>query len=179
MSQQHTGSSETVPSPEMAPRKPRRRTHDGKPRAADAYVGHKLRQRRTLLGMSQESVAAAIGLTLQQIQKYENGTNRVGASRLWDLAQVLGCDVSYFFDGFEENGERLSDPAGDPTASAAAETEAMEEDQKEETTTDPIMIRRETWELVRAYYLITDGRVRRRLRNLACSLAAKEEAMAN
>ena len=63
--------------------------------------------------------------------------------------------------------------------SVAAEAEAIEADLKEETTTDPLMIRRETWELVRAYYLIDDGRVRRRLRNLACSLAAKEEAMAN
>src|SRR5438270_11947488 len=101
----------------------RRRTHDGKPRAADAYVGQKLRQRRTLLGMSQESVAAAIGLTLQQIQKYENGTNRVGASRLWDLAQVLGCDVSYFFEGLEENGER-AEPAVEPGAPAAGEVAA-------------------------------------------------------
>ena len=157
----------------------RRRTHDGKPRAADAYVGHKLRQRRTLLGMSQESVAAAIGLTLQQIQKYENGTNRVGASRLWDLAQVLGCDVSYFFEGFDENSDGIPEPTPDPAMSVAAEAEAIEADLKEETTTDPLMIRRETWELVRAYYLIDDGRVRRRLRNLACSLAAKEEAMAN
>ena len=162
---------------ETASKTPRRRTHDGKPRAADAYVGHKLRQRRTLLGMSQESVAAAIGLTLQQIQKYENGTNRVGASRLWDLAQVLGCDVSYFFEGFDDSEDR---PTEAPAAtSVAAEVEAIEQDQAEETTTDPMMIRRETWELVRAYYLITDGRVRRRLRNLACSLAAKEEAMAN
>lgn len=164
-------------SSEIAAKPPRRRAQDGKPRAADAYVGFKLRQRRTLLGMSQESVAAAIGLTLQQIQKYENGTNRVGASRLWDLAQVLGCDVSYFFDGFDDSAERV-ETAADSTV-VKAEADAIEEDQPEETVTDPLMIRRETWELVRAYYLITDGRVRRRLRNLACSLAAKEEAMAS
>jgi transcriptional regulator with XRE-family HTH domain len=154
----------------------RRRSPDGKPRAADAYVGHRLRTRRTVLGMSQESVAAAIGLTLQQIQKYENGTNRVGASRLWDLAQVLGCDVAYFFEGFDENAER---PVPQEEPLVPAEAVVAQASGVEPTTTDPIMIRRETWELVRAYYLITDGRVRRRLRNLACSLAAKEEMLAN
>ncbi len=161
---------------ESTPKVSRRRVPDGKPRAADTYVGHKLRQRRTLLGMSQESVAAAIGLTLQQIQKYENGTNRVGASRLWDLAQVLGCDIAYFFDGFDEGADRALDQDSD--VSVKSEAPAIAQDQKAETAADPLMIRRETWELVRAYYLITDGRVRRRLRNLACSLAAKEEAMA-
>jgi transcriptional regulator with XRE-family HTH domain len=153
----------------------RRRSPDGKPRAADSYVGHRLRQRRMLLGMSQESVAAAIGLTLQQIQKYENGTNRVGASRLWDLAQVLGCDVAYFFEGLDENSDR---PVPLETSAAASSTGADAEEPDEDASTDSLMIRRETWELVRAYYLITDGRVRRRLRNLACSLANKEEMMA-
>ncbi len=151
----------------------RRRTPDGKPRVADTYVGHRLRQRRMLLGMSQESVAAAIGLTLQQIQKYENGTNRVGASRLWDLAQVLGCDVAFFFEGLDENSDR---PV--PLVAAASSNGAGGSAGHDEESTDSLMIRRETWELVRAYYLITDGRVRRRLRNLACSLANKEEMLA-
>lgn len=152
----------------------RRRTPDGKPRAADSYVGHRLRQRRMLLGMSQESIAAAIGLTLQQIQKYENGTNRVGASRLWDLAQVMGCDVAYFFDGLDENSDR---PIPTETRAKASNRAGGAEDHDTETSTDSLMIRRETWELVRAYYLISDGRVRRRLRNLACSLANKEEML--
>ncbi len=169
----------TTVSPETAPKTPRRRTPDGKPRAADAHVGHKLRRRRTVLGMSQESVAAAIGLTLQQIQKYENGTNCVGASRLWDLAQVLGCDVAYFFEGLQDDEERpgVSSAPG-ATNSVVAQVHAIEEGHLQDSTTDPMMIRRETWELVRAYYLINDGRVRRRLRNLACSLAATEEALA-
>jgi transcriptional regulator with XRE-family HTH domain len=154
----------------------RRRSPDGKPRIADSYVGHRLRQRRMLLGMSQESVAAAIGLTLQQIQKYENGTNRVGASRLWDLAQVLGCDVAYFFEGLDENSDRPVPLEGTSTPPISHPDQGEEHD--DETATDSLMIRRETWELVRAYYLITDGRVRRRLRNLACSLANKEEMMA-
>lgn len=155
---------------------PRRRTPDGKPRVADTYVGHRLRQRRMLLGMSQESVAAAIGLTLQQIQKYENGTNRVGASRLWDLAQVLGCDVAFFFEGLDENSDRPVPLVAAATSSANGAGSTAEHD--EEASTESLMIRRETWELVRAYYLITDGRVRRRLRNLACSLANKEEMLA-
>ena len=168
--------STSVTEPAIDTKITRRRSPDGKPRVADSYVGHRLRQRRMLLNMSQESVASAIGLTLQQIQKYENGTNRVGASRLWDLAQVLGCDVAFFFEGLDENSDRPV-PLAPSTPRPANRADGSEE-LDEDAATASLMIRRETWELVRAYYLITDGRVRRRLRNLACSLANKEEMMA-
>ena len=67
--------------------------------AVDAHVGGRIKLRRSLLGMSQVKLGQAIGLTFQQVQKYERGTNRVGASKLWQLAQVLDVPISFFFDG--------------------------------------------------------------------------------
>src|SRR5438876_11990831 len=85
----------------MAPPGPRARRRRQKlegPNPVDVHVGSRVRLRRTLLGMSQEKLGDAIGLTFQQVQKYERGANRVGSSRLFDLARVLDVPVSYFFD---------------------------------------------------------------------------------
>src|SRR5277367_1577262 len=76
----------------------RGRTPSGKPNPIDTHVGARVRLRRTLLGMSQEKLGEAIGLTFQQVQKYERGANRIGASRLFDLSRVLDVPVSFFFD---------------------------------------------------------------------------------
>ena len=89
---------------------------------------------------------------------------------------MLGCDVAFFFEGLDENSDRPV-PLAPSTPRPANRADGSEE-LDEDAATASLMIRRETWELVRAYYLITDGRVRRRLRNLACSLANKEEMMA-
>jgi transcriptional regulator with XRE-family HTH domain len=132
----------------------------GKPNPIDVHVGNRLRLRRTLLGMSQQKVGEALGLTFQQVQKYERGTNRIGASRLWDLAGVLDCPVAFFFDEMDEKtadaGPRNWD--GDSTGMAS--------------TQDDPMNRRETLELVRAYYRIKGYHVRRRIYDLAKSLAS-------
>ena len=69
--------------------------------------GQRIRVRRQLLGLSQEALAKKIGITFQQVQKYERGMNRIGASRLWDMMQVLGVDANYFFIGFYSYGSRL------------------------------------------------------------------------
>lgn len=69
------------------------------PRPTDKHVGGRIRMRRQMLRMSQESLGEAIGLTFQQVQKYEKGTNRVGASRLQQIADTLGCQPAWFFDG--------------------------------------------------------------------------------
>src|ERR1700683_3458182 len=76
----------------------RRRRKSDKPSPIDVHVGARLRLRRTLLGMSQEKLGQAIGLTFQQVQKYERGANRIGASRLYDLSRVLDVPVSFFFE---------------------------------------------------------------------------------
>src|SRR4051812_42442557 len=75
----------------------RRQTVDG-PDPTDVHVGVRVRLRRTLLGMSQERLGDALGLTFQQVQKYERGANRIGASRLFQLSHILDVPVSYFFD---------------------------------------------------------------------------------
>jgi transcriptional regulator with XRE-family HTH domain len=135
----------------------RRRRKSDKPNPVDVHVGSRVRLRRTLLGMSQERLGDAIGLTFQQVQKYERGANRIGASRLYDLSRVLDVPVSFFFDDI--------DPAvAAPTSEAAS---APDEARAEP---DPMM-RRETLELVRAYYRIPDSQIRRRLFDLTKAIA--------
>jgi transcriptional regulator with XRE-family HTH domain len=68
------------------------------PSSIDAHVGSRVRLRRMLIGMSQEKLGELLGLTFQQVQKYEKGANRIGASRLYDISQILAVPVSYFFD---------------------------------------------------------------------------------
>src|SRR6476469_2603494 len=75
-----------------------RRQKSDKPNPVDVHVGSRVRLRRTLLGMSQEKLGDALGLTFQQVQKYERGANRVGASRLYDLSRVLDVPIGFFFD---------------------------------------------------------------------------------
>src|ERR1700739_3216833 len=86
----------------------RGRTPSGKPNPIDAHVGARVRLRRTLLGMSQEKLGEAIGLNFQQVQKYERGANRIGASRLFDLSRVPDVPVSFFFDEMSEDTSQQS-----------------------------------------------------------------------
>ncbi len=72
------------------------------PRCADVHVGARVRERRVLVGMTQDDLGKGVGLTFQQIQKYERGVNRISASRLWDFSKVLGVHVSWFFKGLDE-----------------------------------------------------------------------------
>jgi transcriptional regulator with XRE-family HTH domain len=125
------------------------------PDPVDVHVGMRLRQRRTLLGMSQEKLAQAFGVSFQQVQKYERGANRISASRLHLLTRTLDVPVSYFFEG-------LPSTVHDDSAHAEAETADQ-------------MTSRETLELVRAYYRITDGNVRKRLVDLARALGREDE----
>lgn len=132
--------------------------------AVDRHVGTRIRQRRSLLGLSQESLGSALGVTFQQIQKYERGANRVGASRLWDLSRVLDVPLSYFYDEMPADlaeGDARRHPPEDPAARGRGAGEA-----------DPLT-RRETLELVRAYYRVRDEDVRRRFRDMVRALAGR------
>jgi transcriptional regulator with XRE-family HTH domain len=126
----------------------------------DQHVGSRLRQRRTLLGLSQEKLGEAVGLTFQQIQKYEKGANRIGASRLYQFSEVLDVDVSYFF---EEMPSEIRTRRGAYAAGL--------KDQDQETLQPNPMARRETLELVRYYYRIVDPEVRKNVFELAKTLA--------
>jgi transcriptional regulator with XRE-family HTH domain len=90
--------------------KTRRRAKDRAPdlHAMDVHVGSRIRLRRTLLGLSQETLGDRIGLTFQQVQKYERGANRVSASKLWEIARALKTNVAYFYEGLEDEADATS-----------------------------------------------------------------------
>jgi transcriptional regulator with XRE-family HTH domain len=135
----------------------------------DAHVGSRIRLRRTLLGMSQERLGEALGLTFQQVQKYERGVNRVGASRLFDLSRVLDVPISFFFDDMPE--PLAAAYGGQPGTLGARRSFGFADGQESfGGAADEAMNRRETLELVRAYYRITDPAVRKRVFELIKSL---------
>ena len=142
-----------------AGRRGRRSRGDG-PHPVDVHVGSRIRMRRTLLGFSQEKLGDALALTFQQVQKYERGANRVGSSRLFEISRILDVPVSCFFD---EMSSEVS------AAGAVSSTEIGVTAQQ-----DPFA-KRETLELVRAYYRITEPRVRKRIFELMKSIAADND----
>jgi len=126
------------------------------------HVGKRVRLRRTLLGMSQEQLGAELNITFQQVQKYERGANRISASRLWDISQILDVPISYFFDNMLENTMRSS-PCW---VSRGDVMDAM----TSQPLKDP-MARRETLELVRAYCPIEEPAVSKRIAEMVKSIA--------
>jgi transcriptional regulator with XRE-family HTH domain len=130
--------------------------------AVDMHVGKRVRLRRTLLGMSQEQLGTELNITFQQVQKYERGANRISASRLWDISQILDVPINYFFDDMTENtmqsSPRRISRGGDIV------------DLTDEQIKDP-MARRETLELVRTYYSIEKPLVRKRISEMVKSIA--------
>lgn len=118
------------------------------PDPVDIHVGSRVRLRRTLLGMSQEKLGKALGLTFQQVQKYERGANRIGSSRLFQLSRILDVPVSFFFDEMAPETTRKAD--------------GMAEENRQVFEVDKLS-RRETLELVRAYYKISDPSVRKKI----------------
>jgi transcriptional regulator with XRE-family HTH domain len=124
----------------------------GVPHPVDVEVGARIRVRRLLLGMNQEMLASRLGLTFQQVQKYESGANRVSASRLSEMATILGAPVAYFFGGIVVDEAQLS----------------VEERQSRE-----VMRRPETIDLVRFYYAIASEPVRGQFLGLVKAVAAE------
>jgi transcriptional regulator with XRE-family HTH domain len=110
------------------------------PHPVDAYVGARLRMRRTVLGLSQERLGEAIGLTFQQVQKYERGTNRISASRLFEMSVVLNVSVGFFYEGYIVPLTRAEAPAG--YAAAILQRDALELMGVFQRIADPEMRRR-------------------------------------
>jgi transcriptional regulator with XRE-family HTH domain len=137
-----------------------------RPSPIDVHVGSRIRLRRTLLGMSQERLGEALGLTFQQVQKYERGVNRVGASRLFDLSRVLDVPISFFFDDMPES---LSSTYG-----GQMNRRNVGFSETQDSFADDALNRRETLELVRAYYRITEPAVRKRVFDLIKSMGPTE-----
>ncbi|PCJ36007.1 MAG: transcriptional regulator [Alphaproteobacteria bacterium] len=119
-----------------------------KPEPVDVHVGSRVRLRRTLLGYSQDKLGKALKLTFQQIQKYERGANRIGSSRLYQLSQILDVPVSFFFDDMPTE---ITEKAAGMSESGGQSFEIGQ------------LSRRETLELVRAYYKIQDPAVRKKV----------------
>lgn len=139
---------------------------EGRPSPIDVHVGSRIRLRRTLLGMSQERLGEALGLTFQQVQKYERGVNRVGASRLFDLSRVLDVPISFFFDDMPDSLTNTFGGQHGRRVGGFPETQ--------DGFGDDTLNRRETLELVRAYYRITDPAVRKRVFDLIKSMGPAE-----
>lgn len=148
------------------------------PHPIDIHVGQRLRLRRTMVGMSQKELGASVDLTFQQIQKYERGANRIGSSRLHDFARILSVPVSYFFEGMEGKaqpadiksaGAKSADMLfATPPSSASFGFAAADGPPGFEH--EPLS-NRETLEMMRAYYRITDPKLRRHLLDLARTLS--------
>jgi transcriptional regulator with XRE-family HTH domain len=129
------------------------------PNPVDLHVGGRIRMKRKVLGVSQERLAEALGLTFQQVQKYERGANRVSASKLYEIARFLQAPISYFFEG-------LADPTSedaDPNAEGA------------EQFVHDFLMTPEGLELAATFPKIRKGRIRRRVLELVRTLSGEEE----
>jgi transcriptional regulator with XRE-family HTH domain len=131
----------------------------------DLHLGKRLRRRRRLLGLTQQQLAQSVGVRFQQIQKYECGANRISAARLWQLAQALEVPTSYFYDGIAELSQ--PSPANDQPATNGANGQM--------NGSGEMFARKETLDLIRAYYQLGE-RPRRRLLDLAKSLNGDNDA---
>lgn len=130
------------------------------PNPIDIHVGGRVRLRRTMLGMSQEKLGEQLGITFQQVQKYEKGTNRVGASRLQNIAAILGVPVAFFF-------EDAPGDAGDAAADGMSENSS--------TYVVNFLSSSEGLQLNRAFVKISDPKVRRRIIDLVKAIAAESD----
>lgn len=130
---------------------------DQAPNPIDIYVGQRVRARRKAIGLSQSDLAMALGLTFQQVQKYERGTNRISASKLYETARCLGVPVSYFFEGYapDDGAEHLSVSTSEENVSQFL------------TTTEGL-------ELAECFPRISTASHRRRILNLVATLAEDE-----
>jgi transcriptional regulator with XRE-family HTH domain len=130
------------------------------PNPVDKYVGSRVRMRRIMLGMSQEKLGLALGLTFQQVQKYEKGTNRVGASRIQQISEILEVPVSFLFDG---------GPSGRPNGEGFGEAASP-------AYVSDFLATSEGLALTRAFTRIGDPKLRRSIVELVEQIAAREAA---
>lgn len=119
----------------------------------DIQVGNRVRIRRMLIGMSQEKLGDMLGLTFQQVQKYEKGVNRIGAGRLFEVSRILNVPIDFFYEGVSSTGQPESD--GAPVMEFVSSGEGLQ--------------------LALAFMKIKDGKVRKRMLDLVKSLAEEEE----
>jgi len=134
------------------------------PNPIDKHVGSRVRMRRMMLGMSQEKLGDALGLTFQQVQKYEKGTNRIGASRLQQISHILQVPVAFFFEGAPHLAGTPSSTGLDEAPSPAYVSDFL-------ASSDGLA-------LTRAFMRIADTKLRRRIVDLVEQIAGEEPEMA-
>ena len=148
-----------MPKPSRVRRRAKKQTSRKGPNPIDIHVGARVRLRRNLLGLTLQTLAKAVGVTYQQIQKNELGVNRIGAGRLFDLSRVLDVPISYFF-------EDLS-----PAAAGGGKRRTRGLSEAPASVLEPGSLSKpETVELIRAYYRVTDPRLRKRVLDLLQAL---------
>ncbi len=141
------------------------------PNPVDVHVGNRMRLRRTILQYSQQYLARKIGLTFQQVQKYEKGLNRIGASRLWDISRVLGVPMNYFFEDMDEE-TAASSPM---MLESPGNWRYIEDIGKDVDPMDKI----ETLNLVKAYYKVHNPKIRKDVYDLLLHLSTSNSTFPN
>lgn len=144
---------------------PRTRPEDEGPHPVDTHVGAKVKSRRLMLGLSQEELAKSIGLTFQQVQKYERGTNRISVSRLIDIARALKTPLEYFTDGIATLAESMR---GKTAMRGVSDVKQAAFDDVD------TMTKKDVLELVRAYQRISTPALKKQLVEMAKALAASD-----
>lgn len=150
----------------------RGRIDDNEPNPVDVHVGKRIRLRRTILHITQQQMAKMLGLTFQQVQKYEKGMNRVGASRLWDISRVLEVPMGFFFEDMDDKVAQKS-----PRMLYNDDNRYAVEESVRSADEDP-MKKQETLELVRAYYKIPNRVVAKNLFDLIVALSKSTAGLA-
>lgn len=135
----------------------------GQPNPVDIYVGSRLKLRRLILGISQKKMAEKLGITFQQVQKYENGINRISASRLWDISKLLKVQVEYFFDGMNESIQAQSP--------RSLRKNTIRSRQEIGESFDDTMLRQESIRLIKAYSRINNEKLCRKLLDLMIEMS--------
>lgn len=120
----------------------------------DSFIGKKVKERRTMLGMSQDKLASYLGITFQQVQKYEKGVNRISASMLYTMSTVLNVSFQWFVDGFKSSNRNALSENSDPTYEADMQS------------------RKESTELLRAYYSMPSATIRKKVVELVKSMSS-------
>lgn len=136
----------------------------GIPDTIDKHVGKQLRNRRTLLGLSQEKLADFVGVTFQQVQKYERGANRISASRLFSFSKILDVSIDYFYDGLDLSNQNKAVGMSDNDQESFSGPSQLPED---------IFKRKETIDLVRTYYSVEDETERKDILKIIKSMVKK------
>ena len=139
---------------------PRMKTEELGPNPVDVYVGAKVKSRRLILGLSQEELAKSIGLTFQQVQKYERGTNRISVSRLVDICKVLKVQIDYFFDG------SLTGRPGSRNLALKGFSDTKQDGFEPEP-----LAKRDVLELVRAYSKIKSPQLKKQILEMAKAMS--------